>query len=102
MRERPQLPKLRTRVRFPSPAPAKVLLDRPVFSTLVGPALGIGPPVSRSYAGEWILEIGDVTAMARAVHQLVEAGDLAAAERLLPPTSAYPLTPQAASAAGAD
>ncbi|MGV2919644.1 DUF4291 domain-containing protein [Streptomyces alfalfae] len=52
--------------------------------------LGLAGDASRRYADEWTVSITDVTALARDVHALVRAGDLSAAEKLLPAERPYP------------
>ncbi|QFQ95827.1 DUF4291 domain-containing protein [Streptomyces phaeolivaceus] len=46
--------------------------------------LGLSGEAAARYADEWIVGITDVTPLAREVHGLVRAGDLAAATALLP------------------
>lgn len=40
---------------------------------------------------DWIHDLEDVTALAHEIHALVRAGELAAAQELLPEETAYPL-----------
>ncbi|MEU8761995.1 DUF4291 domain-containing protein [Streptomyces sp. NPDC048659] len=76
-------------------APARVQWD-PERDLRLGPLpyrslqLGLAGEASRRYADEWTVGIRDVTPLAREVHALVRAGDLAAAERLLPEERPYP------------
>lgn len=56
--------------------------------------VGIGPGLAEAYARQWIVGITDVTALARRIHALVQAGDDAAAEALLPVATPYPTTPE--------
>ncbi|ARZ66021.1 DUF4291 domain-containing protein [Streptomyces sp. HU2014] len=51
--------------------------------------LGLAGEASRRYAEEWTVSITDVTPLAREIHSLVTAGDLAAARRLLPEERPY-------------
>lgn len=53
--------------------------------------LGLSGEASARYADEWIVGIEDVTPLAREVHGLVRAGELARAEALLPVETPYPL-----------
>ncbi|MFC9705075.1 DUF4291 domain-containing protein [Streptomyces sp. NPDC056943] len=55
--------------------------------------LGLSGEASRRYADEWTVSVTDVTPLARDVHALVRAGDLAGAGRLLPREEPYP-TPE--------
>jgi hypothetical protein len=57
--------------------------------------LGLSGEASRRYADEWTVSITDVTPLARRVHAHVRAGELAAAEALLPPERPYPYQPYA-------
>lgn len=52
--------------------------------------LGLGGAAATRYADEWTVAITDVTPLARQIHTLVQSGDLAAAERLLPQERPYP------------
>ncbi|MFE6223957.1 MULTISPECIES: DUF4291 domain-containing protein [unclassified Streptomyces] len=52
--------------------------------------LGLAGEAARRYADEWTVAVTDVTALARAAHALVRAGDLTAAARLLPAETPYP------------
>ncbi|MEV7996880.1 DUF4291 domain-containing protein [Streptomyces sp. NPDC086077] len=53
--------------------------------------LGLAGEAAERYADEWIVGIEDVTPLAREVHGLVRAGELARAEALLPREPPYPL-----------
>ncbi|MFH8725510.1 DUF4291 domain-containing protein [Streptomyces termitum] len=55
--------------------------------------LGLAGEAARRYADEWTVSVRDVTPLAREVHGLVRAGDLAAAGRLLPVETPYPEVP---------
>ncbi|MFF8791000.1 DUF4291 domain-containing protein [Streptomyces sp. NPDC015125] len=52
--------------------------------------LGLAGEASRRYADEWTVAITDVTPLAREVHALVRAGEMAAATALLPEERPYP------------
>ncbi|WP_051712827.1 DUF4291 domain-containing protein [Actinoalloteichus caeruleus] len=52
--------------------------------------IGLGPEASRRYVDEWIVELTDVTELAREVGRLVRAGDQDGARALLP--EEHPLT----------
>jgi Domain of unknown function (DUF4291) len=52
--------------------------------------LGLSAEAARRYADEWIVGIGDVTPLAREIHDLLRGGDRQAAERLLPTERPYP------------
>ncbi|MFB7517782.1 DUF4291 domain-containing protein [Streptomyces sp. NPDC056144] len=55
--------------------------------------LGLAGEASRRYADEWTVSVRDVTPLAHEIHGLVRAGDLTAAERLLPRETPYPEAP---------
>lgn len=52
--------------------------------------LGLSGETAHRYADEWTLSITDITPLAHEIHRHVRAGDLDAAQRLLPQESAYP------------
>lgn len=52
--------------------------------------LGLSGEASRRYADEWTVSVTDVTPLAHRVRDLVRAGDLEAAGRLLPREEPYP------------
>lgn len=52
--------------------------------------LGLAGEASRRYADEWTVAITDVTPLAREIHALVGAGEMAAAAALLPGERPYP------------
>ncbi|MFF0200111.1 DUF4291 domain-containing protein [Streptomyces sp. NPDC005017] len=54
--------------------------------------LGLAGEATERYADEWIVGIEDVTPLAKEIHELVRAGELEAAEALLPRERAYPLS----------
>ncbi|MFF8411554.1 DUF4291 domain-containing protein [Streptomyces omiyaensis] len=78
-------------------APARVQWD-PERSLRLGPLpyrslqLGLAGEAAGRYADEWTVSVRDVTGLAREVHGLVRAGDLAGAARLLPEERPYPET----------
>ncbi|WP_240980889.1 MULTISPECIES: DUF4291 domain-containing protein [Streptomyces] len=53
--------------------------------------LGLAGEAAARYADEWIVGIEDVTPLAREIHGLVRAGELARAGELLPEERPYPL-----------
>ncbi|WNI24721.1 DUF4291 domain-containing protein [Streptomyces sp. ITFR-16] len=55
--------------------------------------LGLSGEAARRYADEWTVQIRDVTPLARETHDLLRAGNEAAATRLLPEESPYPTPP---------
>jgi len=63
--------------------------------------VGIGRPLARAYAQDWVLDIRDLTALARKLATLVAAGRDAQAKRLLPPARPYPLDSAVARRLGA-
>lgn len=52
--------------------------------------LGLTGEAAHRYADEWTVAIADVTPLAREIHALVRADDLASASRLLPAELPYP------------
>ena len=64
--------------------------------------VGLPGDAVRRYAGEWILSISDITAVARAIGQLAPADRADEAARRLPAERAYPLGPVLAARIGAD
>ncbi|MEK9521337.1 DUF4291 domain-containing protein [Streptomyces sp. NPDC087908] len=52
--------------------------------------LGLAGEASRRYADEWTVSVRDVTPLAHRIHDLVRAGDVPAARRLLPHEEPYP------------
>jgi hypothetical protein len=63
--------------------------------------IGLSGDAVRSYVGEWIVAIDDVTPLAREIGGLVAAGDLGAARALLPAERPYPLPAAIAGIVGA-
>jgi hypothetical protein len=63
--------------------------------------IGLGDPVSREYASEWIVDIEDLTAHVRSVHALVIDGKLEKASEVAPYEAPYPLAAKTASIIGA-
>ncbi|MFI6265930.1 DUF4291 domain-containing protein [Micromonospora sp. NPDC051006] len=63
--------------------------------------VGLGGEAVRRYVDEWLVSLTDVTAVARALRERLDAGD-PAAEDLLPPERPYPLPPDVAAVIGAD
>jgi hypothetical protein len=55
--------------------------------------VGLSGEAVRRYIDEWTIALTDVTASARAIHDLLRAGDEQAATALLPPERPYPLPP---------
>ncbi|MFD5888901.1 DUF4291 domain-containing protein [Streptomyces sp. NPDC060334] len=55
--------------------------------------LGLSGPLSRAYADEWTVAIRDITPRVREIHDLVRAGEDAAARALLPVETPYPAGP---------
>jgi hypothetical protein len=53
--------------------------------------IGLSGEAARQYVGAWIREITEVTATARQIHDLAAAGELQAAQDLLPPERPYPV-----------
>ncbi|MGV9316384.1 DUF4291 domain-containing protein [Streptomyces sp. NPDC003691] len=53
--------------------------------------VGVGRGLIRTYAGDWVTGITDITAQARRIGDLVAAGRAEQARRLLPPERPYPL-----------
>ncbi|MCE7003894.1 DUF4291 domain-containing protein [Kibdelosporangium philippinense] len=53
--------------------------------------LGLAGEAAHKFADSWIVSIADRTALAREIHELVRAGDLDAAEDLLPREQPYPI-----------
>ena len=64
--------------------------------------VGLSGDAVRRYAGEWILSISDITAVARAIGQLAPADRADEAARRLPAERVYPLGPVLAARIGAD
>jgi hypothetical protein len=62
--------------------------------------IGLSSHAVRDYTGHWIVGISDVTDLAHRVHALVEAGELARAQELLPPEAPYPVPPSTAQRLG--
>lgn len=52
--------------------------------------LGLSGEAAHRYADKWTVSITDITHLAHEIHRHVRAGDLDAAQRLLPQESAYP------------
>lgn len=63
--------------------------------------LGLAGWATRAYADEWLVSVRDVTASAHDMHDLVRAGDLAAASALLPDERPYTVTAGLAATIGA-
>jgi hypothetical protein len=63
--------------------------------------VGLGGPAADRYVHEWITALTDITATVHKLHELINAGDEAAARRLIPAEQPYPLPPGAATAIGA-
>lgn len=53
--------------------------------------VGVGRSLVRTYAEEWVTEITDITSQAVKIGRLVQSGQSAKAQRLLPPERIYPL-----------
>ncbi|MFI9326615.1 DUF4291 domain-containing protein [Kitasatospora sp. NPDC052868] len=53
--------------------------------------VGVGRGLIRTFAEEWVVGITDVTPQVRRVAELVQGGQAAKAQRLLPPERVYPL-----------
>jgi hypothetical protein len=53
--------------------------------------VGLSRDIIARYAHEWIVEIGDVTALAHQTSSYLHSGDVARAEALLPRETPYPL-----------
>lgn len=53
--------------------------------------IGLSGVAARHYVQDWTVGIIDVTALAREIHDLVNVGNLAAAEERLPSERPYPL-----------
>jgi Domain of unknown function (DUF4291) len=64
--------------------------------------VGLSGRAVRDYVGQWIVGLADVTDVARAVKERVDADDEAAARALLPREDPYPLPPDVAVRVGAD
>lgn len=64
--------------------------------------VGLGGEAVDAYVDTWITEIRDVTDQARRIHELVVAGQLAAAGDALPVERPYPLASATARAIGAN
>jgi hypothetical protein len=58
--------------------------------------IGLRGEAVRRYVDEWIVGITDVTSVAHDIHRLVQSGDRAAAQRLLPGEAPYPVDPETA------
>jgi hypothetical protein len=54
--------------------------------------VGLGKEAVRSYVGEWIQAITDISNLARSIHDLVKAGSLEQANAALPSERPYPWT----------
>jgi hypothetical protein len=54
--------------------------------------VGISAALSRTFAGQWVTSITDITPQARTIAQLLRNGQAARAQRLLPPERAYPVS----------
>ncbi|KAH8690162.1 hypothetical protein BGW36DRAFT_433114 [Talaromyces proteolyticus] len=54
--------------------------------------IGLGPQAVQKYLNEWVVSIKDVTERMRNIHELVEAGLMEDAEKLVPIEQAYPLS----------
>ena len=52
--------------------------------------LGLAGEAARRYADEWIVSMTDITAQARKIQRLLQAGEDQAAQQLLPTEQAYP------------
>ncbi|GAA1958413.1 DUF4291 domain-containing protein [Kitasatospora viridis] len=63
--------------------------------------LGLAGRATRDYADHWIEAVRDVTPLAHRVHELVRAGDRAAAAALLPEERPYPVGASVVSNLGA-
>ena len=63
--------------------------------------VGLGGAAVGPYVDEWITGIADVTDQARQIHELIRAGDDAAATALLPVERPYPLSDELAERLGA-
>lgn len=68
--------------------PERDLLSRPLPHRSI--QVGLSGETVKRYVNEWIRKITDVTSQAHAIHDLVEARQIAEAERALPAERAYP------------
>ncbi|MEH0935519.1 DUF4291 domain-containing protein [Micromonospora psammae] len=64
--------------------------------------LGLSGAAADRYVDEWLVGLTDVTARAREIRALLDAGDDDGAAAALPPERPYPLSPALAAAVGAD
>lgn len=55
--------------------------------------VGVGRGLVRTFAEEWVVAITDVTPQVRTIAGLLQGGQAAKAQRLLPPERHYPLPP---------
>jgi hypothetical protein len=82
-------------------SPVRVQWD-PERSIQLGPLpyrslqVGLSGEAVDRYVNEWTVALSDVTATARAIHELLRAGDAQAATALLPTELPYPLPAQTA------
>jgi hypothetical protein len=53
--------------------------------------VGIGAVLARTFAGQWVTSITDITPQARTIAELLRSGQAARAKRLLPPERLYPV-----------
>lgn len=63
--------------------------------------LGLAGWATRAYADEWLVSVRDVTGLAHEIHDLVRAGELAAATALLPQERPYAVSGELAAVIGA-
>jgi hypothetical protein len=69
--------------------PERSLLLEPLHHRAI--QVGLRGEAINRYVSDWIVDITDVTSLARDVHDLMRAGDLIAAAGKLPPERPYPL-----------
>jgi hypothetical protein len=64
--------------------------------------IGVGRALIRDYAEDWIVGLTDLTPTVRKIATMVQSGQGAKAQRLLPPERPYPLDPAIARRIQAD
>lgn len=80
--------------------PERTLRGRPLDRRSI--QVGLSRHVIDHYVDDWILDVNDLTPLVRKIHRLINDGNAARAEGLLPPERVYPVGPELATRVGVD
>lgn len=80
--------------------PERTLLGQPLDRRSIQVALS--RHVIDHYIDDWIMNIQDLTPLVRKIHRLINDGNAAKANGLLPPERVYPIGPELATRIGVD